>query len=317
MSLLKSTLVQRVRDILGDDPWTTVFTGNINASVTTVAVPDGTKWDEGDVLEFQDNGEQSFVRSVSVNNLTVIRGVNGSTAAAHDGSVTAIQITKLSGPSGAAFSYKKITDDIGLAITGLYPYLWKKSTTTVTPAPTTTVWYNLNSAYLEPIQVSQLQSTTPETVMFYGKGGGVMTAGWPSFRSISPLPFYIEKNLPTSLCASGVGIYFPRGLYHEVNNIQVDYLAKITTTETVAGTYDDINEGILAEVVAYGAAKRLVQKAEIPNVTQSDNTMGDASVGTGVRRIAARDLELTYTQLRNQYREELMATIPPAGKWRG
>lgn len=62
----------------------TTLNGAINASVTTVTVNDGTKFQVGQTLRI--NSEQMFVEAISTNDLTVVRGVNNSTAASHSDS---------------------------------------------------------------------------------------------------------------------------------------------------------------------------------------------------------------------------------------
>ncbi len=52
-------------------------------STPTIPVDTGTNFSLGNIIEFQDNGEQCYVISVAGNNLTVIRGFNGTTAATH------------------------------------------------------------------------------------------------------------------------------------------------------------------------------------------------------------------------------------------
>jgi len=65
-----------------------------DASSTTLAVSDGTKFSVGDVIQIED--ELVKVSAITSNNLTVERGYAGTTAAAHDGSGTdaAIDINK-------------------------------------------------------------------------------------------------------------------------------------------------------------------------------------------------------------------------------
>merc|ERR1712093_804110 len=63
---------------------------NLDASATTLAVADGTKFAAGDVIQVED--ELMLVTATSSNDLTVTRGHAGTTAAAHDGSTTALDI---------------------------------------------------------------------------------------------------------------------------------------------------------------------------------------------------------------------------------
>src|SRR5438105_4353878 len=84
MALAVATMVQRVRDLLGDTPWMTRYTG---ASTTTADasydMPDGTRWDEGAIMEWQDGGAQDWVVSVATNTVTIYQGVNGTTPVVH------------------------------------------------------------------------------------------------------------------------------------------------------------------------------------------------------------------------------------------
>lgn len=57
---------------------------DITAGELTFVVDDGAQFEENDIIEFQDNGEQVIVVSVSTNTITVReRGAFGTTAAAH------------------------------------------------------------------------------------------------------------------------------------------------------------------------------------------------------------------------------------------
>merc|ERR1711881_626158 len=68
----------------------TTTSANLSASATTLAVADGTKFAAGDVIQVED--ELMLVTATSSNDLTVTRGHAGTTAAAHDGSTTALDI---------------------------------------------------------------------------------------------------------------------------------------------------------------------------------------------------------------------------------
>lgn len=78
----------RVRQhVYGQYPTDSPFATTLNAAiasgaVTTVTVIDGTDWMEGDILEVLETEEQMQVVSVATHVLTVVRGVNGTTAAA-------------------------------------------------------------------------------------------------------------------------------------------------------------------------------------------------------------------------------------------
>lgn len=289
MAVAQATLFQRVRDILLDNPWPASFVGNINASTATVPVPDGTRWEEGAILEFEDTGEQVYVVSVSANNLTVIRGFNGTTKAAHDGSVTPIIVYR-----DPAFTYKRIQDSVELILQSLYPYVYQKVTTSITPV-SGTVWYNLNAAAVGLISVSQLSSSTPYTYYRYGVKG-------------TRRPVAFEMNVPTTLAASTVAIGFPRG-FATTTSVQVDYGSRITNA-TSGSNYTDIADGVQAETVAYGAAARLVMQADAQRTTTEDINMGDSSVQPGMRTRVGRDLWAQHAYNRGLWQEDLRKTIP-------
>ena len=82
-----AALQTRIRDnVYGQHPTDMPFTATLGAAIattatTTVTVADGTFWAIGDVLEVQETGEQTLVTAVATNDLTVVRGFNGTTAA--------------------------------------------------------------------------------------------------------------------------------------------------------------------------------------------------------------------------------------------
>lgn len=56
-----------------DRPFETTVSEPLDNSETDVDVPDGTNWDEGDILESAETGELMLVTSVATNTLTVLR----------------------------------------------------------------------------------------------------------------------------------------------------------------------------------------------------------------------------------------------------
>lgn len=104
-----ASMIQRVKDnlysaALNERPFAHLINGAINNSTTTVAVDTGTNFQTGDIIEFMADGEQCFVQSVATNNLTVIRGWNGTTAAAQDDNEVILKNPR--------FTYKQINDAI-------------------------------------------------------------------------------------------------------------------------------------------------------------------------------------------------------------
>lgn len=292
MALAQTTLIQRVRRVLGEDP--AVQTGSMaNASTTTLTVDDTSKFDAGAIIEFQDNGEQVKVKSITNATTAVVysRGWNGTTAATHAAS-TVIFVDPQT-------TYVDITNAIERCIQGLWPKAWKAADDTVTPG--TADWYDLDSTALDLISVTQLAGPADGDLAIYGDKN-------------SGLAVRFRKNVPTVYMASGTALQFPNGFAHASNTIYVRFRAVITS-DTAGGSYSDLSEGLLAEVVVYGAATKLVAYKEVPLVANRDVSQGDTPLGPQARLTAASWLEEQYRKHLNNLYDELMRTIPPMKKW--
>lgn len=103
-------IVQRVYDNLysthpGERPFVHLINGAVaDGSTTSITVDDGTLFAAGDTIEFVDTGEQCYVLSVATNTLTVIRGWNGTTGAAHSDNTPIRKNPRI--------TYKQVTDTI-------------------------------------------------------------------------------------------------------------------------------------------------------------------------------------------------------------
>ncbi len=235
MSVTVASLVQRIRFELGDRPWETVGTLT-NAADTTCAVTDGTDWAKGDIGEFVEDGDTFLVQSISSNDLTCVRGYWGSTAAGH----TSARLMK-----NPRYSFDEIKNAISATIQGqlLFPKVYKKVADTITPTAGTT-WYDLAATAQGLVQAVQLYGTSDSKVGFFGTRHG-------------DFPILMERNLPTTLVASGVGVRFPGGFFHSSNTVSIDYAAKITDT-IASSEYSDITDGeAVVEAIIYGAVAHL------------------------------------------------------------
>jgi hypothetical protein len=266
MAVSNTTLIPRVRRWLDERPFVDVATA-ASAGTTTVSVSDGADWEEGAILEFQDDGEQCLVRSVASNNLTVIRGWNGTTAAAHS------SITVFRDPQ---YTYYNILQAIDSAIDKLYPYAYKVASTTVTPAPTTTVWYNLAvSDFIDLIAVEQVYGSTNQSLGVFGEKD-------------SGRPVLLRRNIPSSLAATdGIALRFPAGFWNNSNDVTVKYRTFIT------GTADIEDDGRLpvADAVVFGATAFLLQAKESERVGEGEDSETSRSVRTGARAAAGLNME--------------------------
>jgi len=194
--LSSTDLVQRVRDMLGYTPYET--TSTTTGTGTTVAVVDGTRWDEGAIGEWQTGTvgyEQFYVQTVAVNNLTVVRGYNGTTAEAHTSGDRVLRI------DNDGFSGRQLQQAINQSVLDLWPWVWKTGTVSLTYAGTTK-WYNLNALTLGVVGVKQQKNSTTTDVgifkdRYYGNG----------------LTYLVRRDLPTAVVASTNGMTFPSGVY--------------------------------------------------------------------------------------------------------
>lgn len=289
MSVAQATVISRVRALLGAQvDWEAYTTGSVaSGSTTTIAVNDGTDWGEGDVGEFAD-GDLFLVQSVASNNLTVKRSHLGTTGAAQASGAVILK--------NPDFYIKDIKDAIDATINSLWPYAWTSTATTITPS-TTTVWYNLAADVIDLVVVNQIYSTY--SLQYYGDKAGYY-------------PIILNKNIPTSLCASGVGIAFPNGFANPTGDVNIVYRRKITDT-IVTSNYSDLSDDQSTECVAFGAAARLAMAKIGPKVILEDVAEGERNVDAGDRLTLANFLQAKHTMLLNNWTDELRRSIPPMG----
>lgn len=252
-----ATLIPRVRQKIDERVFSTV--GTAASSSSTITVTDGTDWDEGAVGEFQDNGEQFLVQSIAANVLTAKRGWNGTTAAAH----SSIEVWR-----DPKFTYVNVEDAIEIAVKRLWPYAWKAVNDTVTPAPTTTVWYGINSLALGLIQAVQEYGANGEKLGFFGEPR----------QSSKRIQF--EKNLNQTFVTDGTGVRFPDGFFSTTNNVLIKYAAAIT------GSTSDINDDgelPVADAVILGALAELLPNEEVDRVSHGEDVEQGRSIRPGAR----------------------------------
>jgi len=268
MADLSSTdLVQRVRDMLGYTPYET--TSTTTTTSTTVAVVDGTRWDEGAIGEWQTGTvgyEQFYVQSVASNNLTVVRGYNGTTAETHTSGDRVLRI------DSDGFSGRQVSQAINQAVLDLWPYVWKTGTVSITYASTTR-WFDLNSLTLGISQVTQQKNvTSPVDVgifrdRYYGDG----------------LTYIVRRDLPTAIAASTTGMTFPQGAYD--SRTSGGNTINVTDIRAITGTTDISDTSItpVAEAVTYGALSRLLKAKEIGRIVFGLPLEAVQTSSTGVR----------------------------------
>lgn len=256
MAVSSSALIPRVRTYLDERPFVTTATATTSGT-TTVAVTDGTDWEEGAILEFQDNGEQVMVQSIAANNLTVVRGWNGTTAQSHS-SIQAFRDPQ--------YTYQNVSQCIDSAVRRLWPYAWKATDDTVTPLSDGTVWYDLAAGALALIEVNQRYGSSNQKLGTFGDG-----------RESRQVIFKV--NMPTALVTSGVGVSFPDGFYHSSNTVNIKYAAYITGSSDI----EDTGDLAVTDAVIYGALARLISGKEAERVSGGEDVEASRSVRVGGR----------------------------------
>jgi hypothetical protein len=235
MALSQTTLVQRCRYELGDRPWEDASCSAANAT-STITGATATFWEKGDIGEFITDGDTFLTISLAATTITATRSYWGSTGAAH----TSERVLK-----NPRYTFTEITNAISAVIQGelLFPRIYKKTADTITPAATTTTWYDLAADALALIDVRQLYGTNDTKEGRFGERHD---------RRVN-----LRRNMTTSLVTSGVGLRFPDGFFHASNTVNVDYAARITDAVS-GGNYSDLTDGdSLVEAVIYGAVAHL------------------------------------------------------------
>lgn len=285
------SLISQIRRILNDNPRIDTCLEAMDSSETGLDVGDGTLYSEGVVVEFQDNGEQCLIKSVSSNTLTVIRGYKGTTASTHDNNTTICV--------DPVFQYIQVAQAISASINGLYPYVYKELNDTITPV-SGTKWYD--SAAPTMLEISSATQITADgtDVFYYGVDRGAY-------------PLDILHNVPTAIAASGVGYRVPF-LRNTVNDININGIAPLTDT-TSSGTYVDFSEGVQTDCIIYYAVARLIGATDISRTTQEDIGMSDESVKPGSRTQLSAYWDNKARQERNKWQMELEITLPRRKKW--
>jgi len=284
MALAKATVVARVKRLLTDRPWETTSTTATTSA--TVAVPDGTQWAEGDILEWTysstGTGEQALVRSVSANNLTVLRGYGSVASTAHSSGDRVIK--------NPTFSYDDMVESIDETLNSLWPNAWKAITQTVAPSASAK-WIDsgLSATELDALVdfSSAVQVYNTDDIGVYGPH---------QRRRIA-----IRRNMPSGTWASAVAVRFPDGYYDPSATITMTFRGKITDTVT-GSNYDDLDDGnSLAEAVVWLAASRCIMKKE---ATHEDDLSHLTAAQDGAF------FESKGRQHLMRYRQQLMIEIP-------
>lgn len=289
MAFAKATLIQRVRHLLRDASWRDTCTEAMDATETDLSVADTTRYAVGSIVEFQDDGEQCYVSALfSGTVLTVTRGVNGTTGTTH--SINAVIV------KNPGFTFKQIEEAIGASIRALWPYVYKKIETTVTPV-VGEKFYPPTAGTIDISSAVQLTVDSPDKPFFYG-------------TRRSAYPVFLHTGIPSAFSqdTSGVAIEIPH-FRNTTNDVLVTGIGKITAAISESD-YSDLTDGVEVDCVAYYAAGRLVMVTDISRTTLEDVSMNDQSVRPGTRTSIGQMWKEEAKALRGQWEEDLFYTLP-------
>lgn len=300
MAYLQATLIKRIRQELNDVPFYDTCTEAMDTTETGLDVADTTLWAVGDVVEFQDDGEQALVTALaSGTTLTVRRNHNFSvTTTAGTGTSHSINTAIVKSP---VFPYANVTEKIEGVLQSLWPTVYHVYTEDITPIAGTK-YYVATVGAMDIIQATQMTTSSPSTPFFYGTRKGAY-------------PIQLLHNLPTGSFAGGSAYYIPH-FRNTTNHIFIAVAFKIDDT-VATSSYTYLTDGLVVEAVVYLAAADLVQSTDIMRVTDQDNTMNDQSVSPGMRTQVATGLRRLGQQKKEQARLELARRSPRLPVWQG
>jgi hypothetical protein len=296
MSVAVSDVVKDVRQLVQDRTWVDVCVEAMDTTETGLDVADGTRWEEGAIVEFQDDGEQCYVRSVSSNTLTVIRNYNFSvTSTAGTGTSHSINTTIVRDP---ILPYVQITGTASRVLKNLWPYVYKPVNATAITPIAGKKWYDLadSAAAMALIRAWQVVDSTYDYPFFYGQRGGAY-----------PIRLVNGLDAVTDLSASGNVVYIPH--FKTDSALHVVYAAKITDTVTT-GAYVDVTDDAMRDMLVYGIVAKVVAAYDIPRATQEDTTMGDETVRPRDRTLLGQYWEAEFRRARDGVRAKLQQTQP-------
>jgi hypothetical protein len=282
--IAQSELVQRIRLLLGDNPFESQATA-VDDITPYIGVTAGEDWAQGDIGEFIYNGESVRVGEVNGNTLTTVRAYYGSEASPQPlGRI-------LKNPK---YRYEEITAAISSVISFELPFprIYKVDDTTIDPDTvghpvTANSWYALPAEAMELVSVIQVSDDSPGKRLQYGL-----------FHS--PWGVNFQRNLPSALVNTGVGISFPSFIDSD-NDIYVTYAAQITD-EVVGGEYQDFDAGdAVVEAIVLGAVALLQSALELrkprKGAQETDNLRSGSYFGT----LYKKALWTAEKQIRNEH----------------
>ena len=260
-----------------------------DGTTETVVVDDGTPISPGDIIEFEEDGEQAHVVSVSTNTLTVYRGRNGTSGAAKaDNGI--IKINPIYTQQQADDALTEVMED--LQAQGIY--IMRTGTDITLVAGTDE--YELTETDFDP-QLGVLS-------VFYQESSDSRSVGLPFHNVFDP-----TKSVHTT---SGLGILLlDWGNNAAGDTLEVIYAAKVNA---LADTDD---EPMLEDLLVTGAVARLLVGKEGPRL-HDPGRYTDRTVQPGQHLRDGSFFQAQYQRQAWRYRAHLRARERdlPGARWR-
>jgi hypothetical protein len=277
-----ASLVQRVSSHFLENPnWITVTLADVNDLVATV--DDGTKVEIGDLINVGRPGvdtgnELLLVKSIAANEVTVARGMYGSTPAA------ATAVLSYVNPR---YTTKQIEQTISDTCDSLFPYCWTAVNVEIT-LTTSADYYALPTDFIEVI--SGIQKLDDGSYLKYGRGSYLLTT----------------RNLPTDDFTNNTVLYVPTRVASATNPLNLFYRAKITTS--------NVSDGLMARTIEYGSVADLMGMVQAQTAGET-SPLSETNAATVATMQGVSWYKREFNEKRDMLRNKCLKLWPPARKW--
>lgn len=293
MALLKATLIKRIRRELDDEPWESTLTAAYTAASGTMTAAAPTQLGEGGVVEFLDGTQLRVTATPSANPVSVKGGHNDTTDTSQSNGAVFLY--------NPEYAYHEIEEAVDRTIEDLWPWVWFVDTTSLVAVSGQRI-YSLPTNFREVI--SATQDLTASAGKFHVLRYGARGSGYP---------MKVERQLPTTIAASGMGLLLPVVRTTPTTAILVTYARAILTTIT-ASAYADLEDGLVAAMMVRGACADLLEDHETERVAD-DVDQGDIGVNPGSRLRNAAWHRERFERLRERVNLRLLEENPTAAEW--
>lgn len=211
---------------------------------TTVSVPDGTQWTKGDILENWDTNELMQVTAVATNDLTVVRGYMGTSAAAGSAGERLRKNPRL--------TRLRIQEEINATLYDLRTHgVYDRDTTSFTLDQT---------AYIYSLDLGELVNPPGVISVYYVD---------PSTSVLVPIPFQLVGDVATGALAAGEGLRIHPGTWDA--SVTTAYVSKAITYSAVTALPDYLEgpviDGATARCLAGFTGPQLADPGHLSNRT--------------------------------------------------